>query len=100
VVSSTGSAPTAGLVGEHDMVSDAHAFHGFTESFNHAGPFMAQDCRADPAGVPEVNVGMADATGHQAHEDLVLAGTFHIKLFDPEWTSRLAQHGGADSDYG
>jgi hypothetical protein len=61
---------------------------------------MAQDGRADPTGVAEVNVGVADATGHEAHEDLVLAGTFHFKFFDPEWTTRLAQHGGTDSDYG
>jgi hypothetical protein len=100
VVSSTGPALTSGLVGEHDMVFNSHAFHAFTESLNHAGPFMAQDRRADPAGVAEVNVGMADATGHQAHEDLVLAGTFHFKLFDPERATWLAQHGGADSDYG
>jgi hypothetical protein len=100
VVSSTGTALTAGLIGEHDMVSDLHAFHASTEPLNHAGPFVAQDRRADPAGVAEVNVGVADATGHQAYEDLVLAGTFHFKLFDPEWTTRLAQHGGADSDYG
>ena len=43
---------------------------------------------------------MADATGHPAHEDLVLAGTFHFKLFDPERATRLAQHSGADGDYG
>src|ERR1019366_44844 len=95
VVSSTGAALTAGLVGEHDMVTDSHTFHPLTESFNHAGPFMAQDRRADPAGVAEVNVSVADATGHQAHEDLVLAGTFHFKFFDPERATRLAQHGGA-----
>jgi hypothetical protein len=81
------------------MVSNSHAFHAFTESFNYAGPFMAQDGRAD-SGVAEVNVGVADATGHQSYEDLVLAGTFHFKLFDPEWTTRLAQHGGADRDDG
>ena len=82
------------------MVANSHAFRAFTESLNHVGPFMAQDRRADPAGVAEVNVGMADATGHQAYEDLVLAVAFHFKLFDPEWSTRLAQHGGADSDYG
>jgi hypothetical protein len=91
---------TAGLVGEHDMVSDLQAFHASTESLNHAGPFMAQDCRPDPAEVAEVNVGMADATGHQTHEDFVPAGTFHFKPFDPKPAPRLAQHGGADSDYG
>jgi len=39
-------------------------------------------------------VSAADATGYQAHEDLVLAGTFHFKLINPERASRLAQHGG------
>ena len=82
------------------MVSDLHAFHASTESLNYAGPFMAQDRRADPTGVAEVNVGVADATGHQSYEDLVLAGAFHFKFFDPERATRFAQHGGADSDYG
>jgi len=65
------------------MVSNSHAFRAFTESLNHVGPFMAQDRRADPTGVAEVDVGVADATGHQSYEDLVLAGAFHFKFFDP-----------------
>ena len=95
VVSSTFTALTAGLVGEHDMVSDLHAFHASTESLNYAGPFMAQDCRAAPTGVAEVNVGVADATGHQRTRTLSSRGpsisSFSIRSGRPGSRSMAAR---------
>ena len=41
---------------------------------------------------------MADAAGHQAHQDFLLARTFHFELFDSERAPWLAQHGGANRD--
>jgi hypothetical protein len=80
------------------MVPDSHALHLFADSLGHSGAFMAQHHRTGTARVAEINVGMANAAGHQAHQDFFLAGAFKLEAFDPQRTSRLAQHGGTDSE--
>jgi hypothetical protein len=59
----------------------------------------ARNCRESPFVAYDLP-GCPWRTPHESYEDLVLAGAFHFKLFDPERATRLAQHGGADSNYG
>jgi len=83
-----------GLVGEDDMIATLGSFDASTDPAYYARTLMTQHHRSVglvPV-VAEVNVGMADARGDQAHQDLVLSGTFHLDRFDLQRAALLAQN--------
>ena len=87
--------PAAGLIGEHDMVSAFDTLHVLARSLHHARALMAQDngpISLRPA-VAEVNIGMADARGDEAHQDFIIPRAFQLEGFDPQGASSLAQDG-------
>ena len=88
----------AGLVGEHHVVAGLDSLHRLADSFHHTGAFVAQHDGAGTAAFAEINVGMANPAGHQAHQRLVIARTFHFQALDLQWTARRPQHGGSDGN--
>jgi hypothetical protein len=57
---------------------------------------MPQHNPAGDAALAKIDVGVADATGHDAHQDLILTRTFHFQGFDAQRGARLAQHSPSD----
>ena len=90
VALSAWAALAAGLIREHDMVSYPHTFYRFADSLHHSTAFMAQHHWPGSAGLAEINVGMADAAGYQAHQYFVVAWTFQFQVFDFKREARLA----------
>ena len=82
------------------MVPGLDSLYRLADSFHHAGAFVPQHDRAGTAAFTEINIGMANPAGHQAHQHLVIARTFHFQALDFQWAARRPQHGGADGDDG
>jgi hypothetical protein len=61
---------------------------------------MSQHDRAGNAALAEINVGMADPTGHDADQEFVLTRAFHFQGVDLQRDPRLAQHGRSDRNEG
>jgi hypothetical protein len=70
------------------------------DSFHHAGALVAQHDRARTAALTEIDVGVANAAGHQAHQHLVVTRPFHFQALDLQWAAWLPQYGGSDGDEG
>ena len=82
------------------MVAGLESLHRLADSFHHAGAFVPQHDRAGTAALAEINVGMANPAGHQAHQHLVIARTFHFQALDLQRAARRPQNGGSDRNEG
>ena len=82
------------------MVAWFQAFDGSTGLFHDARSFMAQNRRAGCAALAEVDVSVANATGHEADQHLIVTRTFHFQTLDLQRAARLTQHGGPDRKRG
>ena len=89
-------AARAELGGEHQMVAGLDSLHRLADPFHHTSAFVAKHDRAGSAAIAEINVGMADSTGHHAHQYLVIARVFHFQALDLQSAARRPQHNGPD----
>jgi hypothetical protein len=64
------------------MVAGLDSRHRLANSFHYAGAFMAQHDRAGNSTLAEIDVGVANSAGHQAHQNLVSARTLHLQTLD------------------
>ena len=82
------------------MIPGLYSLHRLAGSLHHAGAFVSQHNRTSTAAFTEINVGMANPAGHQAHQNLVIARAFHFQALNLQWAARRPQHGGANGDVG
>ena len=80
------------------MVARRKTAHGAADSVDHAGAFVAVDRRVgtDEIAVAAVQVGLAHAAGHDAHDQFVGAGLAKLQCIDDERRRPFAHHGGSD----
>jgi hypothetical protein len=90
---------TTGLEGEDDMVTAPDALHLSPDTLHYAGALMAQDYGSIRLSVPVIDiadVGVADAAGDDANQDLVVPGAFHREGFRLHGAASAAQNGCPD----
>src|SRR5208337_1233865 len=77
-------AAAAGLVGEHDMSAARDTLHPLADLFHYTRALMTQHHRGvgRVPVVAEIYIGVADARGDNAHQDLVVSRTFQFERLD------------------
>jgi hypothetical protein len=83
---------------EDDVVAWLAQRHARPDGLDDAGGFVAEDDRQrrPPLADHDVVVGVADAGGGHAHQDLALLRPVQLHLFDAEGRVGLIQDGGFD----
>ncbi len=94
----TRTAVAASLVTEDDVVAGANRADGPSDRFHDAGPLVAEHRRQGDGVllVADVQIGLADASGHDAHQHLVGARGLKLKLAELERRGLLVDYGGRD----
>ena len=93
-------AAAAGLVGEHHMVAWLESLTALPIRSTTPEPSCPSTTGPEAPLLAEINVGMANPAGHQAHQHLVFARAFHFQALDFQRAARLAQHGRSDGNDG
>jgi len=88
------------LVGEHHVVSGLESVHFPADLLHNAGALMPQHDRAGKPALTKIDVGVADPTGHDAHQQLILTRAFHVQGLNLQRCARLAQYGCSDRNDG
>src|ERR687897_176550 len=93
------AAPAGGHEAERHMVAGGHVRDALPHRLDHAGALVAEHHRhaaGAEVAVGEVQVGVADAGGGDAHEQLAGARRVELELLHGERLVVRVQHGGAD----
>jgi hypothetical protein len=64
------------------MIAGIGSLHRLADPFHHSSAFVPQHDRARTTALAEINVGMANPAGHQAHQHLIIPRTFHFQALD------------------
>jgi hypothetical protein len=91
--------PALGREERHDVVSGRNGDDALADRLDDARSLVSQHARRVPARIRaggRVQVGVADAAGDEAHEDLAGLGLREVDLLHGERPPELLEHGGAD----
>jgi hypothetical protein len=95
-----GTADAAGGEGEHDVISGRDPPYSLPHRFDDSGAFVAEHCRKRNR-VPLVadhDVGLAEAGGHESHQEFPGPRGVEIDLFQGEWFALSDGEGGPDTE--
>ncbi len=87
----------------HDLVAHLEVAHVGADRLDHSPALVAEHRRRVARRVDarrRVQVGVADAARHQAHEHLARARLGQVDVVDDQWLPELLKHGGADLHVG
>ena len=90
------TASAASLVAEDDVVAEIDRAHGASDGLDHAGPLVTEHGRQRDGVllVADVQIGLADAGGHDAHQDLVGTRGLELEFAELERRGLLVDYGG------
>src|SRR5450631_4901771 len=94
----TGPAQSTGVEGHADAISDGATAHGVANPLHDAGPLVPED-RGKRHGIPLVahdQVGVADAGGDHADQDLVRSEVSDVELLEGEGCALSLRDGCGD----